>query len=112
MIDGRLLPDIRTCRPARSGNDGADQRVYGDRVHPRRSASQRGTFFWPLLAVAASLAGAAALCVVGLLAVTENYDGVTSLINPVAVGSCCAALVLVMAAPLAWWVVYDDNRDR
>jgi hypothetical protein len=89
-----------------------DQRTYRDQVHNRRSTSKRAASLWPLVAVGVLLAGAAALCVVGFLAVIENYDGVPSWINPVAAVSCCGATVLVLAAPLVWWLVREALRDR
>jgi hypothetical protein len=38
-----------------------------------------------------------------MLAVAADYDGITSWINVVAVGSCCASVILfALALPLAW----------
>ena len=39
-----------------------------------------------------------------MLAVAADYDGITSWINVVAVGSCCASVILfALALPLAWF---------
>jgi hypothetical protein len=59
-----------------------------------------------------ALIGAAALCLVGLSAVIADYDGITSWINVVAIGSCCAAVSLIMLAlPLAWFM-HEAFRDN
>ncbi|UWP82186.1 hypothetical protein [Dactylosporangium fulvum] len=58
-----------------------------------------------------SVIGAAALCLVGLSAVIADYDGITSWINVVAIGSCCAAVILILPAlPLAWFT-HEAFRD-
>jgi hypothetical protein len=81
-------------------------------VKDRRSTSSHAAWAWPVVALALSLIGAAALCGLGWWSVTENYDGFTSFINIVAIGSCCAAvLLLFMAAPIAWFV-HETFRDQ
>ena len=77
-----------------------------------RSADNRAAWAWPTLALALSLISAAALCGLGLWSLTENYDGITSFINVVAIGSCCAAaLLLLMALPIAVYV-HEVSRDQ
>ncbi|GGM20907.1 hypothetical protein GCM10007977_022560 [Dactylosporangium sucinum] len=79
----------------------------------RRSTASRPEWLWPAVALAVALIGAAALCLVGVSSVTANYDGVTSWINVVAIGSCCAAATLILLAlPLAWFTreaIRDSN---
>jgi hypothetical protein len=65
-----------------------------------------------VVTVAVLLMGAVALCVVGLSTVTANYDGITSWINVVALGTCCGAAALVLVALPVAWFVHEAFRDR
>jgi hypothetical protein len=82
------------------------------RVKDRQSTSNRASWVWPTATVAVFLLGAAALCIVGLSAVIADYDGITSWINAVALGSCCGAAVLVLLAFPAAWFVHEAFRNR
>jgi hypothetical protein len=53
------------------------------------------------------------LCGAGVFWTADaDYDGVTSLLNPIGLGSCCCAGVFLIAAPAAWWIARDDDRPR
>ncbi|MEV8516019.1 hypothetical protein [Dactylosporangium sp. NPDC051484] len=59
------------------------------------------------------LAAAMLLCGVGAFwTADEDYDGVTSMLNPVFLGTCCGAVVLVIAAPVVWWTTRNSDRQR
>jgi len=57
---------------------------------------------WGLGAVVTLLVGSTALCCFGAAAVTARYDGITSMLNPLAAASCCAAVILGLLALLVW----------
>ncbi|GIF00976.1 hypothetical protein Ari01nite_84400 [Paractinoplanes rishiriensis] len=57
---------------------------------------------WGIAAVTVLLMGSAALCCFGGAAVTARYDGITSALNPLAAGSCCAGVILGVLALLMW----------
>ena len=79
----------------------------------RQPASNRAPWVWPMLTVDVLLMGAVALCIVGLATVIADYDGITSWINISALGSCCGAAVLVLAAlPVAWFMSATVETGR
>ncbi|WP_327002681.1 hypothetical protein OHA72_47495 [Dactylosporangium sp. NBC_01737] len=78
----------------------------------RQPMSNRASWVWPTVTVAVFLLGAVALCIVGLSAVIADYDGITSWINAVTLGSCCGVAVLVLLALPVSWFVHEAFRDR
>lgn len=81
-------------------------------MRDQRSPKSRSPWLGLGVIVGALLLGGTALCTVGTSAVTENYDGVTSWVNPIGAGSCCVGLVLLITGLVVWWIGYGANRER
>jgi hypothetical protein len=56
----------------------------------------------PVVGAAVPVAGAVARCAFNP-ATGPGYDGVLSALNPLAMASCCGAVVLLIAAPVTFW---------
>jgi hypothetical protein len=55
------------------------------------------------------LAAAIALCCTGTSRVSdEDYDGVASMLDPIAFGACCGGAALLVTAVVVWWVTRDS----
>jgi hypothetical protein len=86
--------------------------AYGRGMDAQQSPPSRVVRLWSTVTFGALLLGAVASCAIGLFSTSENYDGVTSFINPIAAGGCCGAVVLLIAALVASRLVYKANQDR
>jgi hypothetical protein len=68
---------------------------------------------WGLGAVVTLLVGSTALCCFAGAAITARYDGITSVLNPLAATSCCAGITLGALALLVWQLLSRSaERDR
>ena len=87
--------------------------AYGRGMDAQQSPPSRVVRLWSTVTFGALLLGAVASCAIGLFSTIENYDGITSfIINPIAAGGCCGAVVLLIAALVASRLVYKANQDR
>jgi hypothetical protein len=78
----------------------------------RSSRSRRAWVCWSIGAGAVPLAAAVVLCAWGLSAIVADYDGMLSALNPVTVGTCCGAVLLVIVAALTWLLLAAKSTHR